>query len=57
MPEACGVNSQTESPVCWGADQIGGAIGLTERQAFHLLQQGRIVSARKLGGKWVADLR
>jgi hypothetical protein len=54
MSDTCVVNQQTESPVCWGADQIGQAIGLTQRQAFLLLQQGKIVSARKIGKKWVA---
>jgi len=56
MSDTCVVNPQTEneSPVCWGADQIAKAIGLSERQAFHRLQKGQIVSARKIGGKWVA---
>jgi hypothetical protein len=51
MSDTC----ETESPVCWGAGQIGQAIGLTERQAFHLLKLGRIVCAKKVGGKWVAS--
>ena len=56
MDDACVVKPQTEneSPVCWGAEQIARAIGLTPPQAFHRLRQGQIVSAKKLGGKWFA---
>ena len=51
MDDACVV---TESPVCWGAQEIGRVIGRGERQTFHLLQIGEIKSARRVGGRWVA---
>lgn len=38
----------------WGADAIGHAIGATRRQAFYLLEQGRL-PAKKVGGRWVAE--
>lgn len=40
----------------WGAEAIGKAIGLSPRQAFHLLEKGEL-PARKSGGKWVASRR
>jgi len=40
---------------CWGARAIGRAIGLSERQARHLLESCQLKCARKLGPKkWVA---
>ena len=43
------------SELLWGADQIGAAIGRNGRQAFHLLTNGEIKSARKVRGRWVAN--
>jgi hypothetical protein len=37
----------------WGAKDIAREIGRTERQAFHLLESGQLLGARKIGGKWV----
>lgn len=51
MDDACVVN---ESPVCWGAQEIGRVIGRDERQTFHLLQIGEIKCARRVGGRWCA---
>jgi hypothetical protein len=42
---------------CWGADEIGAVINRTGRQAFHLLSNGEIKCARKVGGRWVASRR
>jgi hypothetical protein len=44
----------SESPVCWGAEAIGKAIGRSTRQTNHLLATGQIQSAKKIGGKWIA---
>lgn len=35
--------------ILWGAAQIGPAIGLTKRQAFHLIQQGKLKSVHRIG--------
>ena len=39
----------------WGADEIGQVIGRSGRQAHHLLTNGQIKSAKKVGGRWVAS--
>jgi hypothetical protein len=52
------VNSQVEviqNDFVWGARAIGQVIGRTERQAHHLLESGALKSARKKGGRWVAN--
>ncbi|MER9615571.1 DNA-binding protein [Mesorhizobium sp. M0207] len=38
----------------WGAEAIAEVIGRTPRQAFHLLDAGKL-PAKKVGGRWVAD--
>ena len=43
--------------VLWGAAEIGRAIGKSKRQAFHLLESGRLQGAKKVGGRWVITLR
>lgn len=40
----------------WGAEAIGKVLGVTPRQAFHMLEKGQL-PARKSGGKWVASRR
>lgn len=42
-----------QSEFCCGVIAIGKAIGLTRRQAFHLLENHRL-PAKKVGGRWVA---
>jgi hypothetical protein len=42
-------------PLAWGVEEIGRVIGRTPRQTHHILTQGQIKSARKVGGKWVAN--
>ena len=42
-----------ESDALWGAAAIGWHIGRTRRQAFYLLEQGRL-PAQKIGGVWVS---
>jgi hypothetical protein len=53
-PKVKAVNGH-DCDFAWGAAAIGRIIGLTVRQAHHLLQNGQIKSARKVGGKWVAN--
>ena len=43
------------SPPAWGVDEIGKVIGRTPRQTHHILSRGQIKSAKKIGGKWVAN--
>jgi hypothetical protein len=38
----------------WGGANIGQEIKRTKRQAFHLLENGRL-PARKIGGRWCAS--
>jgi hypothetical protein len=38
----------------WGAEAIARELGVTNRQAFHMLEQGHI-PARKVGGRWCSD--
>ena len=40
----------------WGAAEIGAALGLSARQAWHLLDNGKL-PAQKLDGKWVSTRR
>ena len=42
-------------PLAWGVDEIAKVIGRTARQTHHILTKGQIKSARKVGGKWVAN--
>jgi hypothetical protein len=39
----------------WGAAAIGEVIGKPGRDVLHLLKNGRIKSARKIGGRYVAS--
>ena len=48
------VNSPVE--LAWGARAIGAVIGRSERQVNHLLIKGRIKSACKVGGLYVANV-
>lgn len=47
-------SSEAGCEFIWGAENIGAAIGRNARQAHHLLTQGAIKSAKKIGGRWVA---
>lgn len=42
------------SELLWGASAIAKVIGRTDRQVFHLLEQGAI-PAKRVGGRWVAE--
>ena len=39
----------------WGAEEIGVIIGRNPCQSHHLLINGQIKCARKVGGRWVAS--
>jgi hypothetical protein len=43
-----------DKPV-WGAAAIGQIINRNPRQTHHLLASGNIKSARRIGGRWVAN--
>jgi hypothetical protein len=44
-----------DKPV-WGAAAIGSIINRSPRQTHHLLTSGHIKSARRIGGRWVANV-
>jgi hypothetical protein len=46
-----------ENAFAWGSDEIGQVIGRNPRQTHHLLMKGEIKSAKKVGGRWVANIR
>jgi hypothetical protein len=46
-----------ENTFAWGSDEIGHVIGRNPRQTHHLLTKGEIKSAKKVGGRWVANVR
>lgn len=39
----------------WGAAAIAALIGKTTRATFHMLDQGQIPGARKIGNQWVVS--
>jgi hypothetical protein len=45
-----------DSLVIWGAEPIGAIIGRNARQTHHLLINGEIKCARKVGGRWCASI-
>ena len=38
----------------WGVDPIAAEVGLTRRQTYHMLENGRL-PAKKVGGRWCAS--
>jgi hypothetical protein len=46
-------SSDADVPI-WGAAKIGAIVGLTERQAYHLLESKMLRGAKRIGGKWSA---
>jgi len=47
--------AQDSLDLIWGAEGIGTEIGRNTRQAFHMLENGMIEGAKKVGGRWVVD--
>lgn len=39
----------------WGARRIADALGVTVRQAFHMLESGQLPMARQIGNRWVVS--
>lgn len=44
--------SREHLEVIWGVPAIAKAIGRTDRATYHLLDQGALAGARKVGGRW-----
>jgi hypothetical protein len=40
------------SELIWGRRAIGRAIGRTEAATFYALERGRVLDARRIGGRW-----
>jgi hypothetical protein len=49
-------SAEPPSDIVWGAAAIGRAVNLSERQAFHLLEQKKL-PAKKVGGKHCASVQ
>lgn len=41
--------------IVWGAAAIAALIGKTPRATYHILEQGHIPGARKIGSQWVVS--
>ncbi len=41
--------------LAWGAAAIGKEMGCNRRQTFHMLENGMIPAAKKVGGRWVVE--
>lgn len=50
-------SAPVENAFAWGADEIGNVIGRNPRQTHHLLTTCQLKSAKKVGGRWVANIR
>lgn len=48
------VEPAPQHDLIWGAAIIGPEIGLSARQAFHLMERG-LIPSKKVGGKWCAS--
>jgi hypothetical protein len=51
----CNADENSAQDFIWGTKAIGREINRTQRQTSHLLARGRIKSARKVGGTYVAN--
>ncbi len=54
VSEKPGVQEDLATDLVWEVKPIAEAIGRTPRQAYHLLETGRL-PARKVGGRWCAS--
>jgi hypothetical protein len=43
--------------IIWGAKAIGHVLNLSERQAYHRLENGQISCAKKFGATWAASAK
>ena len=48
-------DTQSELDLAWGADEIADELNLEPRQVYHMLKNGTIKAARRIGGRWCAD--
>lgn len=48
------MSDQPNLDLLWGAEAIGQALGLSERQAKYMLSNKEL-PGRKVGGRWVAS--
>jgi hypothetical protein len=51
----CNPTAYAPADLIWGAAGIAQVLGLTERQAFHLLESKKLASAKKVGGRHCAS--
>jgi hypothetical protein len=42
--------------IVWGAGAIADLINLDRRQVYYLLERNLIKAAKRVGGRWVADV-
>ena len=54
--ESVNDSKPADNNFAWGADGIGNVIDRNPRQTHHLLASGEIKSAKKVGGRWVANI-
>jgi hypothetical protein len=54
-PPVKGENQPFVDDFVWGARAIGAVIGRSARQTHHLLENGLIKSAKKVGGLWCCN--
>jgi hypothetical protein len=47
--------SETQKKIAWGAPQIAAVISRPLRATYHMLENGTLPGARKIGGKWCLD--
>jgi hypothetical protein len=52
-----GSRDDTNDVLIWGATNIGRELNRNARQAFHLLENGLVPGAEKVGNQWVVRRR
>lgn len=45
----------TDLDLIWGAKALAKVLGVTERQAFHMLEAGDLPGAKQIGRRWVVS--
>ena len=48
------MKTEEEFEPVWGAKAIGKVVGVTERQAFYLLEK-KLLPGQKIGNQWVGE--
>ena len=44
-----------ELDLLWGADEIADEINRNPREVYHMLKNGTLKAARRIGGKWCVE--